>query len=770
MAESIQTQKRKSLSSKVVRITVIVALLVGIFASTVQVLIDFSKQDAILDDQIHHIMKVSLQAAIPAARRLDEKLAVGIINGLLTYGFISEVRLETDLGTVLAEKVVAQQPSPTQWVTRLLTNSHATYTIALDDPIDSVINYGRLILVVDRDLALSGFFQRSYFVILSGILRNLVLALLLSGIYLLIITHPLEQLVASLNKLNPDQPNNKLLEISGKGRYDELSLIAETTNRFLITTNHLLEEERSLNITLKESQKRFQTLVEEAPEGILVLDLDENRFVEVNQNAQRIFNTGRHEILKTNFDLFEKYRDSRDRSAEFSVQEQVKTTLAGGKPIFEICIRGEKSHDTYCEVRLVQLPSSEHRLIRASLINITQHKQMEQYLVQSKNSAEAANRAKSEFLTVMSHEMRTPLNAILGMSEIVRETNLDSDQYHCMKVLHRAGENLLALIEDILDLSVIESGRMNLDKNTINLTELTEEAIEVHAQKATKKGLELASQIAPEIPNRFQGDQKRIRQVLLNLLGNAVKFTHQGKVELQVSSPTPKTLLFSVLDTGIGIQQEHHKSIFEPFFQVDSSNTRQHGGIGLGLSLCQRLVATMDGEIHVESVPNQGSRFQFKIPLRTEMTHADPTCYGPETASDDIRGTEQITEGGGNILLAEDVEENADVIKAYLKNTNYQLDDVDDGSLAVDKIISGRHYDLILMDIQMPGMDGLEATRKIRSWEEQNNCTPIPILALSAHAMINDRERSLAAGCDDHINKPVKKRYLLEAIKNFKRS
>ncbi|MBF0194733.1 MAG: PAS domain S-box protein [Magnetococcales bacterium] len=392
--------------------------------------------------------------------------------------------------------------------------------------------------------------------------------------------------------------------------------------------------------------------------------------------------------------------------------------------------------------------------------DVTKRKNAETLLIDAKEAAESANKAKSEFLAVMSHEIRTPLNAILGMTEVAKERNQDPDLFNCIEIIERSGNNLLSIISDILDLSHIEAGQLSLDNKLVNLKDLTQESIDIHTLNAKNKWLDLTSHISTDAPTHFTGDQKRLRQVLLNLLGNAVKFTDQGTIELRVSCPTLQKLQFSVSDSGIGIPEEKKKLIFEPFSQADASNTRQHGGVGLGLSICKRLVDAMSGEIWMESEAGKGSTFHFSVPLTDENQN---TAQPSTSTSLNEKETSQTR----LILLAEDNIDNSMVIEAYLAKSPHQLEIVENGAQAVEKIKSGRKYDIILMDIQMPVTDGLEATEQIRAWEREQGESKIPIFALTAHAMNGDEEKSIAAGCDSHITKPITKKKLLEIIDKF---
>ncbi|MBF0446605.1 MAG: DUF3365 domain-containing protein [Magnetococcales bacterium] len=301
------------------------------------------------------------------------------------------------------------------------------------------------------------------------------------------------------------------------------------------------------------------------------------------------------------------------------------------KPFLDRCLSGEKvgyqawftfpdHNPQWMDVQyhpFYELDGSISGIVVTSR-ELTQLKMVEEDLIKAKNLAEAANQAKSEFLAVMSHEIRTPLNAILGMTEVCLENNTEPDQASYLAIIERSGKNLLALIEDILNLSHIESGRLTLEHKQLNIRTLANEAVGIHFHKAKSQNVALSYTISDQVTESFLGDNTRLRQILLNLIGNAVKFTDNGQVELLITQPTPETLLFSVSDSGIGISKEKQQIIFNPFSQADSSNTRKHGGVGLGLSICKRLVEAMHGKIWVESVPGKGSTFYVSLPLTTQ--------------------------------------------------------------------------------------------------------------------------------------------------------
>jgi PAS domain S-box-containing protein len=412
--------------------------------------------------------------------------------------------------------------------------------------------------------------------------------------------------------------------------------------------------------------------------------------------------------------------------------------------------------------------------------DISERKRAEEQLRRATEISEAANRSKSEFLANMSHEIRTPMTAILGFADLLMTAveHSPSDRLNYVQTIRRNGEHLLTIINDILDLSKIEAGRMEVESVACSPCQVVMDVINLMGVRAAGKNLALVVQHQFPLPTQIRSDGVRLRQILVNLVGNAIKFTEQGEIKIAMrcdpaSAPEPR-LHFDVIDQGIGMTADQVSKLYQPFVQADSSTTRKFGGTGLGLTISKRLAQMLGGDITVWSETGKGSRFSVSVrsgPLGSATWLRDreqvaAACRSVEGAADSAADPVAGREIAGRILLAEDGPDNQRLISTHLRRAGAQVVVVDNGQSAVDSAIaaqrSGQPFAVILMDMQMPILDGYGATAKLREAGYR-----LPILALTAHAMAGDHEKCAAAGCDDYLTKPIDRNVLIQTVADF---
>ncbi|HVN28213.1 MAG TPA: response regulator [Candidatus Binataceae bacterium] len=698
-----------------------------------------------------------------------------------------------------------------------------------------------------------------------------------------------------------------VLEVLGK--HDHLTIFhwvgigtAAAMGHFAASLNQQNRDEvNRQNLRLADNEAALRKALDSILDPLCIIDLRSQRYINVNEEFLVATGYTREEAIGKRWQELNIWFD--EASGEHLINRVVSDLKVRNQ---EIMVRGADGMPAPALVSAVVLELGGRQCALFIARDVSRLKEIQRQLEAASRAALAASKAKSEFLSSMSHEIRTPMNAILGTADLLSETPLNSEQARYVSTLVSNGNALLELINSVLDLARMESGRLSLEATAFDLVEVVEKTIETLAVRADEKELELAIRFAPEVPTRLVGDPLRLRQVITNLIGNAIKFTDAGEVTITVEpddgSAHPGFLRFTVSDTGIGIGPDKLANIFSAFTQADSSTTRKYGGSGLGLAIVERLVGLMDGQVWAESTPGKGSTFYFTAHFQIDTARAEtPATPIPDLSgmriliTDDNRTSRGILSEllsrhgayvaqsasgadslslirnagesgqsfhivfvdqrmpemdgiamlqtlqrdsqrppttvlmvnstafsadrarmqelglryylfkpirqhdlfamlseiiGANdsklvarkkavvtpgkhsqdehskalrILLADDSPDNRLIVKAFLQKSPFQIDEAENGEGVVAKVKSNR-YDLVLMDIQMPVLDGFAATRAIREWEHAQGMAPVPIVALTASALDEDVQRAREAGCNLHVSKPIKKKTLLAAI------
>ena len=537
-----------------------------------------------------------------------------------------------------------------------------------------------------------------------------------------------------------------------------------------------ISDRKKAESALKESERLLASIISFLPDATLVID-KEGRVISWNRSMEKMTGVRAEQILgKMNYEYALPFYGERrpmlidEVRGEDHISERKHDAIKkedDGTLVAEAYIPNLRGSEAYLLESASALYDSDGNYWGAieSIRDITERKRSEEDLQKSKERAESATRAKSEFLANMSHEIRTPMNAVIGMTGLLLDEDLTEDQREYVEIIRSSGDTLLAIINSILDLTKIEAGMIELERQPFDLHGCLEVSIDMMAAEATRKGLAMEYTFEDYIPAVVLGDPTRVNQILINLLNNAVKFTEKGKIAISVSGTAIEDssyeIHFIVQDTGIGIPEDKMSRLFQSFSQVDASTARRYGGTGLGLAIGKKLAELMGGKMWVESKAGKGSAFHFTI--QVEPLECEPVEIGRSASGIDIQG---VLDKGLSILLAEDNLVNQIVAKKMLDKLGYRADVAANG-IEVLQALERRHYDVVLMDVQMPEMDGLEATGAIRQrWPDREQ--PV-IIAMTASALKGDREMCLAAGMNGYISKPAKIEELKAALETCRK-
>lgn len=750
----------KRLSVRLTWYTVLWALALGLLLNLAQVTVDYFNASRAMDEDIQALMEISHSPASQIAYNIDTRLAGELLEGLLRHPAIVRANIVDGDGRILADRERQLPRSPYRWLSDILFGTERSYSDKLMVAQLSNIELGGLQIDVDTYHYGTSFLRRALQTLLNGFLTSLILSGILLVVFYLVLTKPLFRVIRSLAEVDTQEPEKvRLLAPPGHGD-DEIGQLVHITNQHLDTIDGNLQKLRQAESQLKGYNEQLAQTVSERTREIS----DKNQALQLSNRA----------------------------------------------------------------------------------------------LIDAKEDAVSRAHARADFLANMSHEIRTPLNGLLGMLSLTMEDEMPPAQRNRIEIAHLAGQGLLGLLNDILDISKVEAGKLDLEHIVFNLRELAEESATLMAEQARRKGISVVTEVAPDFPDALVGDPTRLRQIINNLLSNGIKFTPRGEVRLQIDF-SRGLVRIQVSDTGIGLSAEDQRKIFAPFSQANSGTTRRFGGTGLGLTLCRQLVERMQGRISVDSQENQGTRFRVQLPLEpffgprvapakplfagyclalqardtnphrqtlaAQLRHwgitlADGLDDAPTAAC--IRDLDWQTDASQEpfsgpiiylgelprerwssaatplqialplvlkqlsqtlalallpapateltqapaepsdqpalrVLLVEDNRVNQIVASSMLKKLGHEVELADNGERALIAL-QQRHYDIVLMDIQMPVMDGFEATRAIRRLP---NLSKLPIIAVTANVMQGDREACLAAGMSDYVTKP----YSLDALR-----
>lgn len=559
---------------------------------------------------------------------------------------------------------------------------------------------------------------------------------------------------------------NRYRGVDNQYRWLSWSSYPNLSARTIFSVARDVTERRKQEAALQLSEKRFSDAFEHAPHGMAIISLN-GKFLKVNKALCQLLEYEEEELLGLNFQQLTHHEDLPGCMAH--VLRQIEGEQVPFIAEKRYRSKSGKYATTQVSCSTIRDASGQPVHFISQIQDITLQKSVIEEMRKARDGAEAANRAKSEFLAIMSHEIRTPMNGVLGFSSLLADTVLTEEQQQFVRHIRQSGETLLNLINDILEFSKIEAGKIDLEETAFDLRQIAEEVVSFLAPKASEKGLFLHLQFSDQMPERLFSDAGRVRQVLLNLTSNAVKFTETGGVVVEITPSGHSTCKVSVIDSGMGIPHEKLGQLFREFTQLDSSTTRRFGGTGLGLAISRRLTRLLGGEIGVESTPGAGSVFWFTLPLRScemddDTLNRDDLVTESHVSSAAVPVDNRLS--GTRVLVVEDNSANQLFAVYLLKNVGCKVDLAANGREAVLQF-SQLPYDVILMDCYMPEMDGFEATRAIRQMGQRGR--DVPIIAVTASITKADQEHCKSVGMNDFLPKPWSRDGLVRLLRKWAR-